>query len=108
MSGSITSRSATNSATTRSNTATVTSPRSQITQPRQLSLGNSLWLEVAATGSNGPLTYCWYRNGALVQTGGTTFQRTNVTSAHHGLYRLEVSDPYYATSSQAQLTASLP
>jgi hypothetical protein len=89
---------------------TVTGPRPQITQPlqpQQLSPGDALSLEVAATSSNGPLTYRWYRNGALVQTGGTTFQRSNVTTADQGLYRVEVSDPYYTTSSQAQVTVSV-
>jgi len=91
-------------------TVTVTGPRPQITQPlqpQQLSPGDNLSLEVAATSSNGPLTYRWYRNGVLVQTGGTTFQRSNVTTADHGLYRVEVSDPYYTTSSQAQVTVSV-
>jgi len=73
----------------------------------ELSPGDNLLLEVAAASSNGPLTYRWYRNGVLVQTGGTTFQRTNVTTADHGLYRVEVSDPYYTTSSQAQVTVSV-
>jgi hypothetical protein len=91
-------------------TVTVTGPRPQITQPlqpQQLSPGDDLSLQVAAASSNGPLTYRWYRNGVLVQTGGTTFQRTNVTTADHGLYRVEVSDPYYTTSSQAQVTVSV-
>jgi hypothetical protein len=91
-------------------TVTVTGPRPQITQPlqpQQLWPGDDLSLQVAAASSNGPLTYRWYRNGVLVQTGGTTFQRTNVTTADHGLYRVEVSDPYYTTSSQAQVTVSV-
>ncbi len=91
-------------------TVTVTGPRPQITQPlqpQQLSPGDNLSLEVVATSSNGPLTYRWYVNGVLAQTGGTTFQRSNVTLADHGLYRVEVSDPYYTTSSQAQVTVSV-
>ncbi len=91
-------------------TVTVTGPRPQITQPlqpQQLSPGDNLSLEVAATSSNGPLTYRWYHNSVLVQTGGVTFQRSNVTTSDHGLYRVEVSDPYYTTSSQAQVTVSV-
>ena len=89
---------------------TVTGPRPQITQPlqpQQLSPGDDLSLEVAATSSNGPLTYRWYRNGVLVQTGGTTFQRSSVAPEDHGIYRVEVSDPYYTTSSQAPVTVSV-
>ncbi len=90
-------------------TVTVTGPRPQITQPlqpQQLRPGDPLALEVAATSSNGPLTYRWFRNGVLVQTGGTTYQRSGVTLADHGRYRVEVSDPYYTVSSEAAVTVS--
>ncbi|MBK9140276.1 MAG: hypothetical protein IPM17_16175 [Verrucomicrobia bacterium] len=87
----------------------VTGPRPQITQPlqpQQLAPGDNLLLAVVASSSNGPLTYRWFRNDLLVQTGGTTFQRNPANPADHGLYRVEVSDPYYTVSSQAKVTVS--
>ncbi len=90
-------------------TLTVTGPRPQITQPLQpqwLQPGQNLILEVAATSGNGALTYRWYRGPTFVQNGGTNFQRTGVTSADSGLYRVEVSDPYYTVTSEARVTVS--
>lgn len=87
----------------------VTGPRPQITQPlqpQQLAPGDNLLLEVVASSSNGLLTYRWFRDGVLVQTGGTTFQRNPATPADHGLYRVEVSDPFYTVSSEAAVTVS--
>ncbi|MBE7501475.1 MAG: cadherin-like domain-containing protein [Verrucomicrobiales bacterium] len=91
-------------------TVTVTGPRPQITQPvqpQQLQPGEALNLEVGATSSNGPLTYRWFRDGGLVQTGGAVYQRSGVTTADHGWYRVEVSDPYYTVTSQAQVSVAL-
>ncbi|HEY9173249.1 MAG TPA: Ig-like domain-containing protein, partial [Verrucomicrobiae bacterium] len=90
-------------------TVTVTGPRPQITQPLQpqwLQPGQNLFLEAAASSGNGALAYRWYRNSTLVQNGGTSFQRTGVTSADSGLYRVEVSDPYYTVASEARVTVS--
>jgi hypothetical protein len=100
-----------NAGTTRSDivTVTVTGPRPQITQPLQrlwLQPGQNLLLQVAATSSNGPLTYRWYRGTTLLQTGGTTYQRTGVSLGHAGLYRVEVSDPYYTVTSEVRVVVA--
>ncbi|NMD21721.1 MAG: hypothetical protein GYA76_15960, partial [Verrucomicrobia bacterium] len=90
-------------------TVTVTGPRpyfTQVLQPQQLLPGDNLSLEVAVVSANGPLTYRWYHDGTLVPSSGSTYSRTGVTTADAGLYRVEVSDPYYTITNETRVTVS--
>lgn len=97
--------------TTESDTVhvTVTGPRPYFTQwlePQQLLSGGNLSLQVTVVSANGPLTYRWYQDGILAQIGGSSYTRTGVTAAYAGLYRVEVSDPYYTITNETRVTIS--
>ena len=90
-------------------TVTVTGPRpyfTQVLQPQQLLPGDNLSLEVTAVSANGTLTYRWYHDDTLVPSSGSTYSRTGVTTADAGLYRVEVSDPYYTITNETRVTVS--
>lgn len=86
-------------------TLTVLVPVSIISQPTSLSLRGSndvvnygqtfsnAVFTVQANSGNPPVTYQWYRNGAIIPGAtGPTFTIPNATLADEGLYRVNVSD----------------
>lgn len=90
-------------------TVTVTGPRpyfTQVLQPQQLLPGGNLSLAVTAVSANGTLTYRWYHDDTLVPSSGSTYSRSGVTTADAGLYRVEVSDPYYTITNETRVTVS--
>ena len=51
--------------------------------------GSALKLQASASGTE-PLTYNWYRQGALFQSGGSDLLIENITPGDAGLYQVEV------------------
>ena len=95
--------------TTTSDAATVKTLPNIITQPQtqQIKIGNTLTLEVIATGHS-PLTYQWKKNGSNVGTNSSTYIKSGYTDADKGSYTVVVtSDGYTTTSDTAIITTKL-
>jgi hypothetical protein len=57
-------------------------------------VGAYLGLSYQNVTGSGPLTYTWYKDGVVVQTGSSYFTKHDVTLADAGTYWLEVTSPY--------------
>jgi pectin methylesterase-like acyl-CoA thioesterase len=102
-------RNPTTTAVSQPATLTVNAPPAIVTQPVGVlvNLGERAQFAVAATSSNGALSYQWLRNGApLVGSTGATFTIAAVALADLGTYSVRVSNPTGSRlSNPAVLTA---
>ncbi len=89
-------------------TLTVLAPPVVVSPPLDVAActGTPASFSVAATSTNGPLTYQWTRNAVdLVGQTASTLQLSSVTPADQGTYAVRISDgTCLTTSSSAQLT----